>query len=793
VAEIFISYSRKDRDFVEALRVRFNELGRDIWVDVEDIPPTAKWRSEVLSSIEQANAFVFVLSPDSIVSRECLRELAHAVKGNKRIIPVVHREVDPKAVPLDLTELNWISLPTLDAGFDTLLKAIDTDLEWVRAHTRLGVRALEWDTKDRDPSLLLRGHDLRASEQWLANGAGREPAPTSLQAEYVRASRRATITRRRLLISSLGGVLSVVASLGFLAYERGGFLATSVNTLTRRMDEAAPNRQPLNMATATIEMVVASVDPSHHKDLDFDITAHDLGCQGSITVAKGTAALLTLSSADCFYRKETNGQVIYTAVVNMNPSDSASGQPVSWLSGADSMRVGIDLIPEHSRITRGRAVLTFNGSIRMEIAIPPQILGDDDTALAPIPKTVLTDLSKGKDEKELSPQTANRNSTTAVEPLHASGGQFAIAIEKGKLGAIKALVESGADPDTLIEYGPYKITPLMKACHHGEQEIAQYLLDKGANVNAVDSDGNTALYTAVLARRVETVRMLISRGAKVNTRNLMDFTPIASAAAAGSTEIVGVLAEAKADLRAETSGLTPLMFAASGGETEMIQLLVKLGAPVNQPSTGGDTTALISAIYSGKTDAVQALIDLKADVNVRTKSGNTPVKAAQDGDQTDMLALLRAAGATEAAHLKLKPAVNTPAVKVDAAPRDPKKIAALWAAVETGDAATAKTLIAEGADVNLPNEYRIAPLASAAERGERDMVVALLRAGANVNARNTYGGTALQVAVLRGFTPIVRILIDAGADVARDRKELLELARQEKHPDIEKILLEAKK
>jgi ankyrin repeat protein len=105
----------------------------------------------------------------------------------------------------------------------------------------------------------------------------------------------------------------------------------------------------------------------------------------------------------------------------------------------------------------------------------------------------------------------------------------------------------------------------------------------------------------------------------------------------------------------------------------------------------------------------------------------------------------------------------------------------LWHAVETGDAATAKTLIAEGADVNAlglykasmvlraidtgNRELRIAPLASAAERGERDMVVALLRAGANVNARNTSGGTALQVAVLRGFTPIVRILIDAGADV----------------------------
>jgi uncharacterized protein len=210
----------------------------------------------------------------------------------------------------------------------------------------------------------------------------------------------------------------------------------------------------------------------------------------------------------------------------------------------------------------------------------------------------------------------------------------------------------------------------MKACHDGQQEIVQYLLDKGANVNAVDEEGNTALDTAVLARRVEIVRLLISRGAKVNTRDLRGFTPIASAAWAGSTQIVGILAEARADLRADTHGLTPLMFAASAGNIETIQLLVKLGAPVNQLSTGGDTTALISAIYSGKTEAVQALIDLKADVNVRTKSGNTPVKAAQKGNQTDMLALLRAAGATDAANLKLKPAVNKPEVKVDAAPRD---------------------------------------------------------------------------------------------------------------------------
>ena len=65
------------------------------------------------------------------------------------------------------------------------------------------------------------------------------------------------------------------------------------------------------------------------------------------------------------------------------------------------------------------------------------------------------------------------------------------------------------------------------------------------------------------------------------------------------------------------------------------------------------------------------------------------------------------------------------------------------------------------------------------------MVVALLQL-ARMSTRETLTAAPRSSGLLRGFTPIVRILIDAGADVARDRKELLELARQEKHPDIEK-------
>jgi hypothetical protein len=96
-----------------------------------------------------------------------------------------------------------------------------------------------------------------------------------------------------------------------------------------------------------------------------------------------------------------------------------------------------------------------------------------------------------------------------------------------------------------------------------------------------------------------------------------------------------------------------------------------------------------------------------------------------------------------------------------------------------------KLLIDAHADVNTPNEYKMAPLAVAAEQGQIESVKMLLAAGAKVNARNPYGGTALQVAVLRGYKDIVKLLIDAGADVKRDRKDLLDLA---KDPEIRAMI-----
>src|SRR5215217_824196 len=92
-ARVFISHSRKDKDFVSRLKWALEKCGYDVWVDVEAILPTEDWLAGVYTGIEGADAFIYVISPDSIKSDDCRRELNHAVQNNKRLVPIMHRLV----------------------------------------------------------------------------------------------------------------------------------------------------------------------------------------------------------------------------------------------------------------------------------------------------------------------------------------------------------------------------------------------------------------------------------------------------------------------------------------------------------------------------------------------------------------------------------------------------------------------------------------------------------------------------------------------------------------------------
>jgi len=226
--EIFISYSRRDIEFVRRFIKGLNDAGYGsdkIWVDWEDIPPSSQWEDEIRKGIETANSIIFILSPEWAKSNECAKELKVAVEYNKRLFPIVWQNVDPNTIQKELASLNWIffrETDNFDEAMQKLLAALNTDLGWVAQHTSLTSQALEWDTKERDSGYLLRGTELREAEKWLSEASDeKQPRPTALQKEFILVSQQDEVRRQRrnmIMISSALGVSIILAIMAVISW-----------------------------------------------------------------------------------------------------------------------------------------------------------------------------------------------------------------------------------------------------------------------------------------------------------------------------------------------------------------------------------------------------------------------------------------------------------------------------------------------------------------------------------------------------------------------------------------------
>jgi WD40 repeat protein len=220
--KVFISYSRKDDKFTRKLYEGLEAHKMITWVDWEDIPLTADWMEEIRDAIESSDAFVFVLSPDSVESEICQKELEIALANNKRLVPILHRELTRKqldSIHPELAATNWVFMREKDnfkATLNQLVEVMNTDLDWVKEHTRLLERAIEWDRRSRNTDFTLRGADLEDAEHWLTKAKrNRKPIPTMLQNEYILVSRREFAQRQRQALVVTFGllVLAVIATI----------------------------------------------------------------------------------------------------------------------------------------------------------------------------------------------------------------------------------------------------------------------------------------------------------------------------------------------------------------------------------------------------------------------------------------------------------------------------------------------------------------------------------------------------------------------------------------------------
>jgi hypothetical protein len=227
MSHIFISYARKDKKFVDQIAQALASDGSDVWID-DRIPKGEDWEQEIYRNIDEAEAFLFMLSPDSVVSEMCNEEIAHAVTNGKRILPILIRDTEHQSIPEAIRKPNWIFCRDRKDDFEKAInearEAIQTDYEWVIFHTQLQNKAIAWERSKKDTSRLLRGKELREADERLAeSGSEKDPQPTNLQHQYLLNSQKAEKRRRRrtAIAWSIIVLLSLIAGVaGFYFFDR---------------------------------------------------------------------------------------------------------------------------------------------------------------------------------------------------------------------------------------------------------------------------------------------------------------------------------------------------------------------------------------------------------------------------------------------------------------------------------------------------------------------------------------------------------------------------------------------
>jgi ankyrin repeat protein len=220
------------------------------------------------------------------------------------------------------------------------------------------------------------------------------------------------------------------------------------------------------------------------------------------------------------------------------------------------------------------------------------------------------------------------------------------AAEIGSVDAMRLLIDRGADVNAQNAFGS---TALMWSV--ADPGKVRLLLDHGAQVNTAAKSGRTALIVAAFTNpSAEVIRLLLTKGAKVGVMDSRHVTPLNAATFGNDTATVRLLLEAGADIETPDTfiGLTPLMNAAGNRNVEAVKLLIAKGAKVNAVSkteglpkiqTGtvefGGWTPLLMAAAFGPTEAVKALLDAGARIDAQDYRGFTPLMLAVGTDRYD--------------------------------------------------------------------------------------------------------------------------------------------------------------
>ncbi len=204
MTDAFISYAEEDEKIRNRVLRSLSQYLITTWTHQSDIQAGGDFDKEVEEGIEQADNFIFFITHESIKSEYCKKELEHAVKYNKRIIPLRMDNVPTHEFPIEIRNLQFIDFTDNNYDFiprsknektdyekdiDELLNQINKDRDYYHKHKVILNKAIRWKEQNHNASILLRGHNLDEAKIWLKIGLQRDShLPTRLHEEFIRES-----------------------------------------------------------------------------------------------------------------------------------------------------------------------------------------------------------------------------------------------------------------------------------------------------------------------------------------------------------------------------------------------------------------------------------------------------------------------------------------------------------------------------------------------------------------------------------------------------------------------------
>ena len=263
-------------------------------------------------------------------------------------------------------------------------------------------------------------------------------------------------------------------------------------------------------------------------------------------------------------------------------------------------------------------------------------------------------------------------------------------------------------------------TPLHLTSRVGHIDVAQLLIEHGADVAAQNKDGWTPLHQSSEGDHVDMARLLVEHGADVAAQDKHGLTPLHQASIRGHVDVSRLLIKHGADVAAQSKhGWTPLHQASIRGHVDVARLLIEHGADAAAQSVDWWTPLHQTSLW-GHVDVTRILIEHGADAAAQSKDGTTPLHEASERGHVDV----------------------------------------------------ARLLLDHGANAAAKSEDGWTPLQNASFGGHIDVARLLIEHGADVAAQDKHGWSPLHQASIRGHVDVARLLIEHGADPTAPRPQI---------------------